>query len=107
MTCKIRFRGKIAVDNATFPFAIPVKIKYQSVHGVTISIINPIYIAGLSPKNNNAKSHTKMGVQIKLMITEVYVNLMFLKAFFIFSIGICKKVIYSIATKRGTMKLST
>ena len=34
------------LDRATFPFAIPVNAKYQSVHGVTICIINPIQSAG-------------------------------------------------------------
>jgi hypothetical protein len=106
MTCKIKFRGRIAVDKATFPFAMPVKIRYQSVHGVTISIINPIYSDGLSPKNTIASSHARMGVQTKFMRIEVYVNFMFLKAILISSIGICKKVIYSIATNKGTIKLS-
>ena len=82
------------------------KIKYQSVQGVTISIINPINIAGLLPKNTNERSHAKIGVQTKFMITEVYVNLMFLKAFFISWRGICKKVMYSIATNRETMNPS-
>ena len=44
--CKIKFTGKIAVESATLPFAISVKIKYQSVHGVTINIINPTQSAG-------------------------------------------------------------
>src|SRR5690606_12374512 len=70
-TCRLKFRGRIAVDNATFPFAKPVKIKYQSVQCVTISIIKPIYNAGLSPKKSNARSHAKTGVQTKLMRTEV------------------------------------
>jgi len=42
--CSTKLRGRIDAPRATFPLAIPVKIRYQSVQGVTISIINPIVI---------------------------------------------------------------
>src|SRR5699024_12090272 len=40
-TCKIKLIGKTDVERDTFPFAIPVKARYQSVQGVTISMIKP------------------------------------------------------------------
>src|SRR5690554_2732748 len=43
-TCKIKFTGITEVDKGTFPLATPVNTKYQSVHGVTISITKPIHI---------------------------------------------------------------
>ena len=33
ITCKIRFRGSTEALSVVFPFAIPVKIRYQSVQG--------------------------------------------------------------------------
>ena len=38
--------GRIDVERDTFPFAMPVNARYQSVQGVTISIIKPIHKAG-------------------------------------------------------------
>jgi len=46
MTYKMRLIGKMDVERGTLPFAIAVKARYQSVHGVTISIIKPIHKAG-------------------------------------------------------------
>lgn len=46
MTCSIKLIGKTDVESDTFPFAMPVNARYQSVQGVTISIIKPIHKAG-------------------------------------------------------------
>ncbi|GJF81702.1 hypothetical protein SA19252_26650 [Staphylococcus argenteus] len=45
-TCRIKLIGRIDVERDTFPFAMPVNARYQSVQGVTISIIKPIHKAG-------------------------------------------------------------
>jgi len=45
-TCRIKLIGKTDVERAIFPLAIPVNARYQSVQGVTISIIKPIHKAG-------------------------------------------------------------
>jgi len=47
-------------------------------------MINPIYNAGLSPEKIIARSHARIGVQIKFTMIEEYVNLMFLKIGVIF-----------------------
>jgi len=70
---------------------MPVKIRYQSVHGVTISIINPIQRAGWSERNTAPNPHTKIGVHMKLMLRLVPANLKFEKPDFKSLIGIDKK----------------
>jgi hypothetical protein len=66
--CSIRFNGKIEAPNKTLPFAIPVKIKYQSVHGVTINIIKPICRSICPARNNFASLNVNKGVIIKFII---------------------------------------
>ena len=43
-SCSIKFRGSMEEPSATFPFAIPVNIRYQSVHGITISSSSLVWI---------------------------------------------------------------
>jgi hypothetical protein len=62
--CKIRFKGRIEAPSGTLPFAAPVKIKYQSVHGVTSSIINPICKSLCPSRNIFDRAHAKRDVEI-------------------------------------------
>src|SRR5690606_17810326 len=50
-TCNNRFIGRIEVDSGTLPLATPVKTRYQSVQGVTISITKPIQMGNSLVKN--------------------------------------------------------
>jgi hypothetical protein len=68
--CKIKFNGKIEAPRGTLPFSMPVKIKYQSVHGVTINIIKPICKSICPARNIFDKIIVNKGVKIKLMINE-------------------------------------
>src|SRR5699024_9569798 len=60
-TCKIKLIGKTDVERDTFPFAIPVKARYQSVQGVTISMIKPIHTEGQSDKTTEHKRKANQG----------------------------------------------
>ena len=83
-TCKIKFTGKIAVESATLPFAISVKIKYQSVHGVTINIINPTQSAGRSERNSAPNPQASKGVHKKLIVRLVPANFKLRNPFYFF-----------------------
>jgi hypothetical protein len=65
--CKIKFKGKIEAPRGTLPFAMPVKIKYQSVHGVTISIMKPVCKSICPERNIFDNIMVNKGVKIKLM----------------------------------------
>ena len=88
--CSTRFIGKIDKLRVMSPFAILVKTKYQSVHGVNISMKNPIRISMFQFKNRFPKKYPNNGVQIKLIIKLVDVNLTFLKLSFISFNGISR-----------------
>jgi hypothetical protein len=81
-SCRIRFIGRMDAESDTFPRAMPVKSKYQSVHGVTISIINPIHRAGTSLKNRKPRTNASRGLNMKLMLALTLANLQFLKDLF-------------------------
>ena len=66
----------------TLPLAIFVNTRYQSVHGVKISMKNPIRISMFPFKNIDPRKYPSSGVQIKLIIKAVFVNLKSLKLFF-------------------------
>jgi hypothetical protein len=66
--CKIKLSGKIEAPNGTLPLATPVKIKYQSVHGVTINMINPICKSICPERNTFDNTNVNNGVKIKLII---------------------------------------
>jgi hypothetical protein len=72
--CKIKLRGKIEAPKVTLPFARPVKIKYQSVQGVTINMIKPI-CKSISPARNLFDNARVMrGLMIKLMTKAAMEN---------------------------------
>lgn len=89
-TCRIKLIGRIDVERDTFPFAMPVNARYQSVQGVTISIIKPIHKAGWSDKKIAPNPQANTGVHIKLMIVLEPRNLIFKNAFFNWCSGIVK-----------------
>ena len=97
-TCKIKFTGKIAVESATLPFAISVKIKYQSVHGVTINIINPKVlddrkeIVLLTPSSKGV--HKKLIVRLVQQILNCEIR-------FISFNGMLRNNPYSMKIRRG------
>src|SRR5699024_12496290 len=45
-TCTIKLIGKTDVERDTFPFAMPVNGRYESVQGVTMSPMKPSHRAG-------------------------------------------------------------
>ena len=79
-TCRIRFIGNTEAPKGTFPLAIEVKTKYQSVQGVTISMMNPIQSAGWFDRKTAPSPQASGGVHIKLMSVLAPRNLMFLNA---------------------------
>ena len=95
--------GKIEVESGTFPFAIDVKIKYQSVHGVTRSNMKPSHNAGWSDKNIAPNPHAKRGVQTKLIMTDVLKNLTFFKEFSILVSGTVTNYPYNKSNKNGSI----
>jgi hypothetical protein len=66
--CSIKFNGKIEEPNVTLPFANPVKIKYQSVQGVTSNIIKPICKSIAPGKNICDNTNANSGVQTKFIM---------------------------------------
>lgn len=80
-SCRIRFIGKMDAESDTLPRAIPVKRRYQSVQGVTISMIKPIHKAGVSLKNRNPRAKASRGLNMKLMLPLTPANFQFLKEF--------------------------
>jgi hypothetical protein len=103
---RIRFIGRMDADRGTLPRAIPVKSKYQSVQGVTMSIIKPIHNAGVSLKNKNPRENARIGLNMKLMPALMPANLQFLKEFLSCLRGTCKKIPNNITIRKGTMKRS-
>ena len=96
----IKFIGSIEKLKFTFPFAIFVNTKYQSVHGVSISIKNPIKISIFPFKNRTPRKYPRSGVQIKLIIRLADVNLTFLKLFFKSLSGTSRNSPYNIKHKK-------
>ena len=58
------------------------KTRYQSVHGVNMSMKNPIKTSTFPFKNTDPRKYPNNGVHMKLIIKLVDVNLTFLKLFF-------------------------
>lgn len=100
----IKFIGSIEKLKFKFPFAIFVNTKYQSVHGVSISIKNPIKISIFPFKNRAPRKYPRIGVQIKLIIRLVDVNLTFLKLFFKSLSGTSRNNPYNIKHKNKVIK---
>lgn len=100
----IKFIGSIEKLKFKFPFAIFVNTKYQSVHGVSISIKNPIRISIFPFKNRTPRKYPRSGVQIKLIIRLVDVNLTFLKLFFKSLSGTSRNSPYNIKHKNKVIK---
>jgi hypothetical protein len=73
--------GRMDAERGTLPHAMPVKTKYQSVQGVTISIIKPIHKAGTSLKNKNPSTKASSGLNMKFILPLTLANLQFLKEF--------------------------
>lgn len=100
----IKFIGSIEKLKFKFPFAIFVNTKYQSVHGVSISIKNPIKISIFPFKNRTPRKYPRSGVQIKLIIRLADVNLTFLKLFFKSLSGTSRNSPYNIKHKNKVIK---
>lgn len=100
----IKFIGSIEKLKFKFPFAIFVNTKYQSVHGVSISIKNPIKISIFPFKNRTPRKYPRRGVQIKLIIRLADVNLTFLKLFFKSLSGTSRNSPYNIKHKNKVIK---
>ena len=79
---RIRLIGRIDKLKDKSPLASFVKIRYQSVHGVNISMKNPIRTSTFPFKNIDPRKYPKSGVHTKLIIMLVKLNLTFLKLFF-------------------------
>lgn len=77
--CKIRFMGNIERFSSTFPLLNAVKTKYQSVHGVTSSIIRPRRTSTESGKNITPNKNAMIGVTTKLIERETRAYRVFLK----------------------------
>ena len=78
----MRFIGRIDAESGTLPRAIPVKSKYQSVHGVTMSMIKPIHKVGVSFKKKKPRTKANRGLNMKLILALTLANFQFLKEFF-------------------------
>lgn len=79
--CSIRFMGRMDAERGTLPRAMPVKSRYQSVQGVTISMIKPIQRAGTSLRNTKPRTNAIKGLNIKLILALTLANFQFLKEF--------------------------
>ena len=74
--------GSIDRLNVKSPFASFVNTRYQSVHGVSISMKNPIMMSIFPFRNIDPIKYPNSGVHMKLINRLVEVNLMFLKLSF-------------------------
>jgi hypothetical protein len=83
---------------------MPVKIKYQSVQGVTMSIIKPICKLMCPPRNILDNANVSRGVTIKLIANAEIENFRSEKDFEISFISIFKKTKSSINIKKNSMK---
>ena len=106
MICRIRLTGSIDRLNVTSPFASLVNTRYQSVHGVNISMKNPISTSTFPFKNSDPKKYPNNGVHMKLISRLVRLNLTFLKLFFNSFNGISRNTPKSIRHKNIVIKLS-
>ena len=102
--CKIKFNGKIEAPKGTLPFATPVKIKYQSVQGVTINIINPICKSICPVRNSFDNTNVNTGVIIKLISNDEIEKRKLENDFEIFLSSIFKKTKKSISIRNGLIK---
>ena len=64
------------------PFASLVNTRYQSVHGVSISMKNPIMTSTFPLRKSEPRKYPNSGVHMKLTIRLVAVNFVFLKLSF-------------------------
>ena len=69
MICTMRLIGRIDRLKVKSPFAILVNTRYQSVHGVSISMKNPIMTSTFPFKNSVARKYPNSGVHMKLIIS--------------------------------------
>ena len=103
--CSTRLIGNIDRLNGRFPFAIFVNTRYQSVHGVKMSMKNPINMSMFPFKNNDPRKYPNSGVHMKLIIRVVDVNLTFLKLFFNLDNGTSRNSPKSIRHRNMLIKL--
>jgi hypothetical protein len=101
---RIRFSGSIEAESGTFPFAMAVKTKYQSVQGVTKNIRKPNLISGDLLRKIAAKIKPKNGVQIKFKAREDRVNLRLTKPFRKSLKGIVKKIPINSKVRAGSTR---
>ena len=103
--CSTRLIGNIDRLNGRSPFAIFVNTRYQSVHGVKMSMKNPINMSMFPFKNNDPRKYPNSGVHMKLIIRVVDVNLTFLKLFFNLDNGTSRNSPKSIRHRNMLIKL--
>ncbi len=68
---RARFKGSRVLLSSTFPLAMPVNTRYQSVQGVTSSIMIPVLASTDPGKNAVARTKARIGVQTKLITRAV------------------------------------
>ncbi|GAA0238439.1 hypothetical protein GCM10008921_23410 [Metaclostridioides mangenotii] len=90
--CRTKFKGRIDDAKGIFPFDIPVKIRYQSVHGVTSSINKPICKSTSFERKTLPNIKAIIGVHIKLMIKLDIENFILLNELVISFISIPKNI---------------
>jgi len=83
-----------------------VNTRYQSVQGVTSSMMSPSHISGCSPKNSQPRAHARRGVSPKFMSRLKRVSLRFLSPFLSLESGTPSSTKYSIPMRAGTMSSS-
>ena len=88
------------------PLASPVKTRYQSVQGVTISIIRPICRSCDPGRSSRQSPYVKSGVQTKLTAEAVSVKRRFRKASLSFCPSAERKTQKSSTIRNGSMRLA-
>jgi len=81
--------------------ATPVKTRYQSMQGVTRSIIKATKTSGRSLKKSQLSPKANRGVHRKLIIKLSAVTFLFKNAFFKFLMGTCRKTPNNMIIKKG------
>src|SRR5699024_12703574 len=91
---------------STLLFTILEYGKYQSVLGVTMSIMKPIQSARCYDRKTAHNPHANKGVHKKLIIKLELANFLINSAFFKSLLGTDKNRPYNINSKKGTIKYS-
>ncbi len=78
-TWSTRFSGSMDIPSSTFPLLMPVNTRYQSVQGVTSSMISPMRRSGLPPKKARPRAYASTGVSTKFRARAEAVKRTFLR----------------------------